>query len=105
MLIKLRAWIIHKMGGYTKSELIKPKIEFTEYHPVIITADYRIRKSDYDKLAESVLDAESYAQKEVYVRLEAELHRNIEHLVEFRREENYHLDTYDYRAWLKVLVK
>lgn len=100
MLIKLREWIIHKLGGYTKSELIKPKIEFTEYHPVTITATYRIRKQDF----KVIYDPEQLATNEVHSRVVTKLLQNIETLAEVRREENVFLDTVDYTAYLRILT-
>lgn len=100
MLGKLRLWIIHRLGGCDKAEIIQPKIELYEYHPVTIKATYRIRKHDFGVIN----DPERLATNEVHSRLVTQLLQNIEILAEVRREENVFLDTVDYTAYLRILI-
>lgn len=105
---KLRVWIIHKLGGYAPSDVFQPKIEYHNYNPVVFTAKYRLpRGYPYkERLWESGrADTEQFVKIELYSRINAELCRKFDDLVEIRCEENFMLDSMDYTAFLRVLVK
>ena len=101
---KLRAWIIHKLGGVLQSEIhVSRTIAHTEYHPVTLTAKYTIPTDAIYRADEHELCAK--ITQELCSMLGGELVKNLGTLVEIQWEENIPMRTAEYRAYLRVLAK